>query len=267
MELVSSTQESGKDLNPHFVIEGNGPLVTLIHGVGAALDSWDGVVERLRDSFTLLRYDLRGHGSSVKPSGPYALRDFIDDLRALLKSQEITQTHLVGFSLGGIIAQGFTLSHPDMVKRLGLISTVAGRTGAEREVVLARARKLDEQGATATVDAAVQRWFSDGFREAHPDIIEQRVAALMKNDPKAYRAAYRVLAESDLGDVIHGIQVPTLVVTGEHDIGSNTRMARLMQERIPNAELHILADLKHSVLLEAPDQIATLLRNFLAADT
>ena len=96
-------------------------------------------------------------------------------------------------------------------------------------------------------------------------MLEWRRQKSLQNDPAAYAAAYRVLAESDLADEIHRIIAPTLVMTGECDAGSTPRMAELLEARIPRAECVILPELKHSVLLEAPDLIASELHRFLAA--
>ena len=250
-------------MKTHHVLEGDGQTVTLIHGVGADLDSWDGVVAALGDGYRTLRYDLRGHGASEKVPGPYSLDDFVGDLVALLDGLEIATTHVVGFSLGGLIAQAFALAHPGRLDRLVLVSTVAGRTAEERARVQVRARQLADKGAPGHVEASLSRWFTDGFLEANRDVVQKRLERSLTNDPHCYAAAYRVLAESDLADRLHEIAAPTLVMTGEHDIGSTARMAELIDDRVPGAELHILPGLKHSVLLEAPDMIAGHIGTFL----
>ncbi len=250
----------------HYDLSGSGPAITLIHGVGSYLESWDGVVERLGPDYQYLRYDLRGHGGSQKVPGPYALSDFVADLRDLMDHLQIGSTVLAGFSLGGLIAQAFSLAHPERVEKLILISTVAGRTPAERERVARRARTLAEKGAGAHLTEAVERWFTDAFIAEHPEVLEARRQRSLQNDPACYAAAYRVLASSDLADRLAEIRVPTLVMTGENDIGSTPRMARLIAERVAKGQLHILPRLKHSILLEAPDQVANEIRPFLKLD-
>ena len=249
----------------NYKLEGTGPSIALVHGVGADLESWDGVVEALRSKYRLLRHDLRGHGASAKVKGRYELDDFVGDLAELLDHLEIGRTHLAGFSLGGIIAQGFALEHAARLDRLVLISAIAGRTQAERDRMTARAKVLREGGGSAHVDSALNRWFTDEFLANNRDLVEKRLERGRSNDPECYRAAYRVLAETDLADELHRIDVPTLVMTGEFDVGSTPRMSRLMADRIPDSKLHILNGLKHSVLIEAPDLIATRMDEFLAA--
>lgn len=246
----------------HVVVSGQGTPVVLVHGVGASLDSWDGVVARL-PGCRVLRYDLRGHGLSPRTPGPYSLDGFVDDLEGVLARIGWTSCHLVGFSLGGLVAQGYALRHPERLKSLAIVSSVAGRTDEERARVLARADTLATGGATAHLANSVERWFTDDFRAAHPEVVRQRVERSLGNDPATYAAAYRVLAESDLADRLPEIRVPTLAMTGEEDGGSTPRMTRLMAERIPGARAHVFPRLRHSVLLEAPDQVAAQLVSFI----
>ncbi len=248
----------------HYKLEGEGPCLTLVHGVGSYLESWDGVVERLGSRYRTLRYDLRGHGHSAKVPGPYSLDDFVADLRNLLDHLEIERTLLAGFSLGGLIAQAFALAEPARVGKLVLVSTVAGRSEAERARVLQRAGTLADKGAAAHLTEAVDRWFTADFIARHPEVLEARRRRSLENDPDCYAAAYRVLAESDLAGRLSEIAAPSLVMTGEADVGSTPRMAKVIADRIPDCRLHILPGLKHSVLLEAPDQVAEAMRAFLA---
>ena len=244
--------------------QGSGPPVLMLHGVGAASDSYDDIVASIEHHFRVLRYDLRGHGASGKPPAPYSIQDFIDDAIALLDARDIERAHVVGFSFGGMIAQAIAVAYPQRVASLVLISSVAARTDEERARILARADQLESGGASRTIDAALDRWFTPAFRQAHPEIVERRVMRAMDNDPAGYAAAYRVFAESDMDQELSAIAARTLVMTGEHDPGSTPRMARLIHERIPNAELEILPGLRHSVLVEAAQPIARHLLRFLA---
>jgi pimeloyl-ACP methyl ester carboxylesterase len=148
---------------------------------------------------------------------------------------------------------------------LVLLSAVAGRTEQERARVRERLEILRTQGISAISGAAQDRWFTAEFIAHNPDLVRQRMEQLQLNHAPSYAAAYTVFSTSDLGDRLHAIRNATLVATGEHDVGSNTPMARFMQAQIPGAALRILPGLKHSVLVEAPDTIATMLLEFLAA--
>lgn len=247
----------------NYATEGAGPPVTLVHGVGANLESWDAIAAILSRQYRVIRLDLRGHGKSSRIE-TCRLDDFLDDVSLVLDTLGILRTHLVGFSLGGMIAQAYVLAYRERVDRLALISAVAGRTEQERVNLQARARKVREEGIASVAAAAEDRWFTEAFRRKNPEVVARRLEELKANDHRSYSAAYTVFAEGDLGPRLHEIRHPTLIVTGEHDVGSNTRMARFMHDAIPGSTLHILPNLKHSVLLEAPTEIAGLLLDFLA---
>jgi 3-oxoadipate enol-lactonase len=246
-----------------YQVEGGGPPVVLIHGVGADESSWDEIAPALTSRFTVIRLDLRGHGRSGHVDAPLVLEDFARDVVDVLDAVGATRAHVVGFSLGGMIAQALALDHAARVDRLVLLSAVAGRTDQERARVRERLEILRTQGIGAITGAAQDRWFTAGFIERHPELVRERMEQLQRNHASSYAAAYTVFSTSDLGERLHGICTPTLVATGEHDVGSNTRMAQFMQAQIPGAELRILAGLKHSVLVEAPEVVAAMVVEFL----
>jgi 3-oxoadipate enol-lactonase len=242
---------------------GDKPPVMLIHGVGADGTSWDQIAPDLATDFRVLRLDLRGHGRSGHIEGPLTLDDFVRDVVDVLDASQVPTAHIVGFSLGGMIAQGLGLRHADRVRRLVLLSAVAGRTAEERERVQSRLTILREQGIGAITGAAQDRWFTAPFIAANPDLVEHRMRQLRENHAPSYAAAYTVFSTSDLGEQLHAIRAPTLIATGEHDIGSNTRMARFMHDQIPGSRIEILPGLRHSILVEAPDLVTRLVRDFL----
>jgi (E)-2-((N-methylformamido)methylene)succinate hydrolase len=242
---------------------GEKPPVMLIHGVGADGTSWDQIAAALAPAFRVLRLDLRGHGQSGHIEGALALDDLVRDVVDVLDTCAVPAAHIVGFSLGGMIAQALALQHADRVQRLVLLSAVAGRTAEERERVQARLAILREQGIAAITGAAQDRWFTPAFIARNPDLVQRRMLQLRENHAPSYAAAYTVFSTSDLGDRLHAIRVPTLIATGEHDVGSNTRMARFMHAQIPGSRLEILPGLRHSILVEAPELITRLVRDFL----
>lgn len=246
-----------------YQAEGSGPPVVLIHGVGADGASWDEITPILAPRLRVIRLDLRGHGRSGHIDAALTLDDFARDVLDVMAACGTVRAHIVGFSLGGMIAQALALDHRAQVDKLVLLSAVAGRTEQERSRVRERLEILRTQGIGAITGAAQDRWFTSGFIERHPESVRQRMEQLKQNHPASYAAAYTVFSTSDLGDRLQGITRPTLVATGEHDVGSNTRMARFMHAEIAGSELRILPELKHSVLVEAPKQIAAMLLDFL----
>ncbi len=246
-------------------LEGAGGALVLVHGVGNRLEAWDGVAARLARRYRILRYDLRGHGESEKVPGPYAIGDFVEDLSALLAAAGFRRCHLAGFSLGGLVAQGFALSHPERLEKLALLSTTAGRSEAEKAAVLARLKIVEGGIPGEHFGRSLERWFTDEFRARNPALLADYAERNKANDAACYAAAYRVLATTDFAERLSEIAAPTLVMTGEDDIGSSPRMARLMHERIANSTLHILPKLRHAILIEAPEQVARILGGFFSA--
>jgi 3-oxoadipate enol-lactonase len=246
-----------------YRVQGRGTPVLLIHGVGASLESWDAIAPVLAEEYRVIRFDLRGHGQSGHIDGPCALGDFVQDAVDLLTACDVARAHVVGFSLGGLIAQGLALDHPALVDRLVLLSAVAGRTPEEQARMRERVAVLRERGLEAISGASQERWFTPAFIARHPETVRKRMEELHANHRPSYLAAYTAFATGDLGDRLHAIAHPTLIATGEHDSGSNPRMAHFMHEQIKGSELCILPGLRHSILVEAPEQVAALVRGFL----
>ena len=248
----------------HLRATGAGAPLVLIHGVGIDLEIWEPLVPRLQPGRRLIRYDMRGHGLSAKPPGPYRLDDFVDQLDRLATALGLDRFDLAGFSMGGLVAEAFTARFPARVRRLGLLHTVHDRSAAERAAIAGRLAQVEAGDLDNSLAAALERWLTPAFRAAHPEaaaVIEQRMRT---NDPAAYLASYRVFATADAEvlAVIERIRCPTLVLTAEHDTGSTPAMARALAARLPGATLTILPGLRHLSLLEAPEQVAGALDRF-----
>ncbi|WP_025097122.1 alpha/beta hydrolase [Burkholderia sp. A1] len=247
-----------------YRLQGEGPReLVCIHGVGSYLEAWQGAINALGRGFRVLSFDLRGHGRSERVKGRYEIDDFVGDVLALADHAGFARFDLAGFSLGGLIAQRLALTHPARLRRLMLLATVAGRTAEERARVAERLAALQAGERGAHYDASLSRWLSEDFQARHPALVDELRRRNAQNDPDCYAAAYRVLAQTDFGGLIDQIAMPTLIATGECDAGSNPRMARYMHERIPDSQLAILPRLRHSLLNEAPEQVAALMREFL----
>lgn len=247
----------------NFEVSGQGVPLVLIHGVGANLGSWDAVAAELGDDFKVIRPDLRGHGKSLPIEGSYSIGKFAADIIAMMDAAGVERAHLVGFSLGGMIAQKLATDYPDRLDRIVILSAVAGRTEAERAKVVERLDLIRDNGLDAITGAAADRWFTEDFARRHPEVIKRRTAELKSVHLASYLEAYRVFGTTELIDTLHRIDRPVLIMTGEFDQGSNTRMARDMHQIIPGSELIILPRLKHSVLVEASDVVAGHVREFL----
>ncbi|MDA2893314.1 alpha/beta fold hydrolase [Mycolicibacterium sp. BiH015] len=229
------------------------PLV-LIHGIGETHRSWDDVVSLLGD-ITVIRYDLRGHGNAPTRPPVTSIDDFVDDLVDLFCARGLDIAHVVGFSLGGLIAQRFAVREPFRVATLIVIGTVAGRTDVEVDAARRRLRTVETFGPRGVAEESIRRWFTPQYLSAHPDVADQIIEQLAAVDPIAYAAAYRVLASTDLADDLPSITAPTLAITGELDEGSPPHMCDLIAQATGGHAV-IVPGVKHDILREQPDRIA-----------
>ena len=155
-----------------YSIEGNGHALFLIHGIGARRATFAKLVEGLKDRFTCISYDLRGHGASPLPDGRFDLEDLVDDLEALRAKLGIERAHFAGHSLGGMIGPAYARRYPDRVLSLGLWSTAAFRTEDDSAKVKGVVALMREKGIGNVLDTLTARWFTDDFCTAHPEVID-----------------------------------------------------------------------------------------------
>lgn len=246
-----------------FTVTGEGPALFLIHGIGARKTAFAGLTDHLKDRFTCIAYDLRGHGDSPLPQGRFGLEDLVDDLEALRARLGIERGHFAGHSLGGMIGPAYARRHPDRVLSLGLLSTAAFRTEDDSAKVRAVVAAMREKGIGQVLDTLTARWFTDEFAAARPDVIDWRKRQVMDTDPDVFLNVFDIYAETEMGPWLHEITAPALVLTGENDGGCNPRLNRLIADAMPDAELVILPHLRHAILIEATDLVAPHMRHFL----
>lgn len=245
-----------------YTRDGAGAPVLLIHGVGGDAGNWDPIATRLRTRFDVMAMDLRGHGGSDLIRGPVDVDDFARDAVQVLDDAGVGRCGVAGFSLGGAVALALALHFPERVDKLALIGTVCGRSPQQQARALERVEYLRQHGTAALAEGNRERWFSDAFRRANPDVVDRRVAQVSASDTESYLRAFTIFCTAEFADRLHEIRAPTLVVTGEHDVAATPEMARAMGERIAGAQVHVLPKLHHSVLIEAPAQVAALLERF-----
>ena len=255
----SSAGETAWDL------QGKGPPVVLIHGFGLKRAMWQWQLPALTPYFSVLTYDLLGHGESAPPSETPSLAMFSAQLLGLMDRRGIERAAVVGFSLGGMIARRFALDRPDRISALAILNSPHDRSPAERDAVRERVRQTEEEGPSANVDSALERWFTPAFRAEAPETIALVRNWIMGNDPAVYPQIYRVLAEGDaeIAQGLERIACPTLVMTGADDPGNTPAMARAMAGLIPGVRLAILPGLRHMALAEAPAAVNEPLSAFL----
>lgn len=246
-----------------FSVEGEGEPIFLIHGIGASRASFAGLVPQLKTEYRCISYDLRGHGASPKPKPPYTLDDLVEDLEALRQELGIEKAHFAGHSLGGMIGPAYALKYPQHVLTLGLYSTAAFRTEDDSAKVKGVVAAMRTKGIPQVLETLKDRWFTPEFGQRRPDVIERRMQQVIDTDPDVFLSVFDIYAETEMSPWLHRVKQPSLVLTGENDGGCNPRLNRQIADALPDAELVILPVLRHAILLEAADQVAPPVLDFL----
>jgi 3-oxoadipate enol-lactonase len=249
----------------HWLREGQGPVVVLSHALGCDLRMWDAVAERLKQRFTVLRYDARGHGQSAAPAGPYSMEMLADDVAALIKAEASGPVHFVGLSMGGMTAQALAVRHPQLVKSITIAN--AANFYGEPAGAMWRARMSTAlaQGVAAVAEGAIQRWFTPEFAADTTDGGAARVATLRqqleKMAPEPYAASCGAVAAIDFRSSNQRITCPTLVIAGTRDEATPLALSEAIASSIPGAQL-VTLPAAHLSAFEKPQEFAALLETF-----
>ncbi len=252
-----------KPIRSAVSLEGDGPPLFLIHGIGASRHSWDGVIRSLRQRYRCISYDLRGHGLSPMPPPPYTLDDLVEDLEALRRELGIAKAHFMGHSLGGMIGPAYARRYPDRVLSLGLLSTAAHRTAEDSAKVRGVVAAMRQRGIAPVLETLKERWFTPEFAAARPEVIARRMQQVIDTDAQVFLSVFDIYAETEMAPWLHEVEAPSLVLTGEFDGGCPPRLNELIAKQLPRSQLVILPKLRHAILLEAPEQVAPHLLRFL----
>jgi 3-oxoadipate enol-lactonase len=242
--------------------EGGGPWLTFIHQLGGDLSIWDQLAGYFRDDFTVLRYDVRGHGATAVPDQPFTVADLSRDLVELFDTLNVPQTHLVGMSMGGMIAQQFVLDHPSRIATLTLADTASGTVPENRAAWDQRAAKARSEGMDSLVSATLGRWLTPDYQAAHPEAVEQIREVLQQTSPQGYALACEALREFEVHTRLSEIRLPTLAIAGIHDTGTPPAATQAVANAIEGAQYELL-DAAHLAPIEQSHRSAALLETFL----
>ena len=248
-----------------YDVEGTGEPVLLVQGLGYGRRGWGPAPGMLAQRFTVVAFDSRGFGDSDVPPGPYSTAQLAEDAVAVLDAAEIGTAHVVGISLGGMVAQELVLARPERVRKLVLCSTTPGGAASfpmpEQTVAL--------MGSAAHLDPqeALQRLVTNALSPDPPaELVEEIVAYRTANppDPAGWYAQAGAGAAHDAMSRLGDIRVPTLVVHGTADNVVDARNAALLAEKIPGSRLELFEGAGHLLPWERPQEFAALVEEFLA---
>ena len=245
------------------LVSGEGPPLYMVHGIGSRKVTWDGLLPTLEPHFTCVRFDLRGHGDSPVPPVPYTLDQLVDDLEGLRHRLGHDRIHVVGHSLGGMIGPRYAQRYPEHTATVGLLSTAAGRTDDDRAKVMGVVARMRREGIDRVLSTLVARWYTDAFAAANPPIIDDRIEQVLGTPADVFLSVFDVYAETEMAPWLGEVTVPCLVLTGENDPGCNPRLNEYIDAALPDSELVILPEVRHSILVECRELVAGPLLDFL----
>lgn len=238
-----------------------GPALVLGPSLGTALEMWNPQVPGLSDRWRVVRFDLRGHGRSPAPPGPYTVDALALDVVALLDELGLDRVAYCGLSIGGAIGQWLAVHRPDRLDSLVLCCTAA-RFGAAEDW-WERAARVRVQGTEWLQPAATERWFTAGFPASAPAQVQPLLRMLRTTSAEGYAACCDALADFDLRDRLGEIRVPTRVIAGADDPATPVSLGAELAEGIPGADLVVVPDAAHLANVEQPSAVTAAIREHL----
>jgi 3-oxoadipate enol-lactonase len=218
----------------------------------------------LVDHFRVVRYDLRGHGASPAPEGPYEISDLGGDLLALLDRTEIPRAHLCGVSIGGMVSMWVAANAPERVDRLVLCNTSAHFIPPDTWVQ--RAATVRAHGSGAVAVAQVERWFTPGYARRNPVLLDRMHKMIAATPAEGYAACCGLLERTDLHPCLGDIRAPTLVIAGAGDPAAPPDHAERIARGIRDARVVVVPDSTHMAHIEQAAAVNELIRAHLSPD-
>jgi 3-oxoadipate enol-lactonase len=243
--------------------EGQGPPLVLLHAVGTSGAIWWQHIPRLAHRFRVLAVDLPGHGKSPMPKAPVSIEAMAEALYDTLQGQAHLPVHLVGLSLGGMVAQMLAVQYPLSVATLTLCDTICEANPAAADILEERARGVEQTGMGATIKPTLERWFAPGFSDRQPEVTDFVEKLLLQADPIVNAQTWRAIANFNVASRLKSLShIPALVVNGSLDTSISPDMGKRIGELL-GAELVELAGCAHMAPLEAPEKFMDILEPFL----
>jgi len=250
------------DVRLHYESEGTGAPVLFVHGLGSSTRDWAEQVGPFAEQYRVLRVDLRGHGRSDRPEGPYHMAVFARDVAVLLRRLDAAPAHVVGLSMGGMVALQLALNAPTLVRSLVVANSTADtrlRTWGDVWLYLSRRTAVQVLGMRRVGQLIARRLFVKPDQEA---LRQEFVRRWAENDERGYLWSVDAIMGWSVEDRLPSIAAPTLLVSSEHDytpVAEKNRMAA----RMPRAEVAVVEDARHALPVERPDAFNAVVEAFL----
>ncbi len=260
---ITYRDRAGAEARVAYRRAGQGTPVVLIHGVGMQGSVWAPQIAALAARHDVIALDMLGHGGSSRPAGDAQLGDYADAVAAVLDGLTLARAHVVGHSMGALVAVQFALDHPDRTLGLVAMNAVFCRTPEQRAAVEARVGALD--GSKPDWSGTIARWYGEPVPAALHAAAQTTQALLDAIDPVGYERTYRLFATSDAvhRDRLPGLRAPALFLTGAEDANSSPAMSEAMAILAPHGRAEAVPGERHMMSLTAPDVISTRLLAFM----
>lgn len=248
-------------IDTYYEIHGKqgAPWLAFSHSLACSVRMWDAQIEAFKDRFRILAYDMRGHGESAAPSGPYSLDMLADDVLALMKALGIKRATYIGLSIGGMIGQTLALKQPGLFERMVLADTGHAQNADAIAQWQERIRIAESKGMAALVESTMERWFTEPFRNSPA---AKKIAQLIANTPVAgYVGCGQAIMKLNTTARLKDIKLPVLAIAGEQD--GAAAGTRYIGENVPGAKLVMIPNAAHIANLEQPGAFNRALEAFL----
>jgi len=228
----------------------NAPIV-LIHGVGLNHKIWEPQINSFKN--TVLTYDILGHGNTPLTKSQISFDDFSLQLLNLIDELKFEKIHLVGFSIGSLIARNFACSYNNRLESLTLLCSIFQRNRDQQQIVNDRFELSKKSGTLSK--QALKRWFTDEYINKNPNIYEKICSMLEGNHMENFLKVYQLFVDHKDNEKFENIKTKTLIMTGENDIGSTPEMSKDLSKKIANSKVKIISNGKHLCSIECADDV------------
>jgi len=258
--MSNNADSFGTSYSFHKVNEKN-PII-FIHGVGLTKEIWEPQINFFK-KYNTLTYDLLGHGKTPLKKSQVSFEDFSDQLLNLINELSFSKIHLVGFSLGGLIARHFASKHSDRLSSLIIHGSIYKRTENQKRVVKNRF-EVAKTGRPGSKHSAIRRWLSENFIKKNPDVYKKIYSNLEKNNPKDFLKCYEIFVNYiDDDSMLKNININTLITTGENDVGSTPEMSRNLNKMIQGSKFVEIKRGKHLCSIECANDVNITFKEFI----
>ena len=250
------------DIDLYYEVIGEGAPLLFVHGLGSSSRDWEEQVGFFANRYRVIVFDVRGHGKSGKPPGPYSIPLFATDTAKMLKALGVGPAHVVGISMGGMIAFQMAVSQPGMVRSLVIVNSSPEflvRKFKERMQVWQRFLIVRLLGMRKMGEVLSRRLFPKVEHKGLRTVFVERWA---ENDARAYREAMRAIVGWSVADQIENIRCSTLVIASEGDY-IPVAVKKAYVERMARAELVVIEDARHALPAEHPEEFNAAIESFL----